>query len=364
MNFRQLSGLLRQINDQLLIKAVRTVNTNLTIRNWLFGFYIVEYEQKGEDKAQYGEKLLSGLADEVKIKGLSAPELSRCRQFYQTYPEILGTLSQKFSHLIPPAIIGTVSQKSTDPDTSKKQEYSVKLVSSIPYSHFTELIKIPDEGKRKFYELLILKTMPSVRELRRQIYSLSYERLGLSARKEIAFQEMQRKIEPTVSTDLVKSHYLFEFLNLAGREMVEESDLEQALLDHLREFILELGNGFCFEARQKRILIVEEYFFVDLVFYHRILKCHVLIELKVDEFTHANVGQLNTFLNFYKREIIQPEDNPPVWILLVTDKNDALVQFATAGMTNRLFVTKYLVELPSKEQLESFIREEIKNIPV
>jgi len=141
---------------------------------------------------------------------------------------------------------------------------------------------------------------------------------------------------------------------------VEESDLETALLDHLQEFMMEMGHGFCLEARQKKILIGDEYFFVDLVFYHRILKCHVLVELKVEDFNHHNIGQLNTYVNYYKAEVMQTDDNPTVGILLVTQKNNALVEYATAGMDNQLFVSKYLVELPKKEELEEFIVNEMK----
>lgn len=139
---------------------------------------------------------------------------------------------------------------------------------------------------------------------------------------------------------------MFDFLNLPDYRSIDESDLETALLDHLQEFLLELGHGFCFEARQKKILIGDEYSFIDLVFYRRILKCHVLIDLKVEKFSHANTGQLNTYLNYYKKEVAEPTDNPPVGILLVTDKNNALGEYATAGMDNRLFVSTYLVHLP------------------
>ena len=143
---------------------------------------------------------------------------------------------------------------------------------------------------------------------------------------------------------------------------MEESDLETALLDHLQEFLIEMGYGFCLEGRQKKILIGDEYFFIDLVFYHRILKCHVLLELKVQEFKHINAGQLDTYLNYYKAEVMQPDDNPPIGILLVTNKNDALVQYAIAGMDKNLFISKYLIELPSKQQLEEFVKKELKKI--
>nr|WP_223816028.1 PDDEXK nuclease domain-containing protein [Adhaeribacter rhizoryzae] len=165
---------------------------------------------------------------------------------------------------------------------------------------------------------------------------------------------------PAQPADFIKNTYAFEFLGLPQKALVTENDLEQALLDHLQEFLLELGHGFCLEGRQKRILIGDEYFFIDLVFYHLILKCHVLIELKIADFNHVNAGQLNTYLNYYKAEVMRPDDQPPVGILLVTHKNDALVQYATAGLDNQLFVSKYLVQLPSKEQLENFIRNELR----
>lgn len=362
MDYKQLVQLFEQTNEQLLVQAVRTVNTSLTIRNWLFGFYLVEYEQNGNDRAEYGEKLLAKLSDEISIKGLTAPELSRCRQFYQTYPEIFGTLSHKFKSMIPKEILGTASQICLPGDSAQIVDHVKKLLSGIPYSHFIELIKIDAPNKRRYYEMLILKTTPSVRELRRQITSLSFERLGLSSDTKAAFKDLESKVKPVKTTDIVKSHYIFDFLKIGQHHVIEESKLEQALIDHLQEFIIELGNGFCFESRQKRILIGDDYYFIDLVFYHRILKCHVLIELKVDEFKHSGIGQLNTYLNYYKTEIKQENDNPPVGILLVTDKNDALVQYATAGMSNRLFVSKYLVKLPSKEKLEAFVKQELKKL--
>jgi hypothetical protein len=173
---------------------------------------------------------------------------------------------------------------------------------------------------------------------------------------------VNQKIIPQKPTDIIKNIYAFEFLDLKERELVEESDLETALLDHLQEFILELGNNFCFEARQKRILIGEEYYFIDLVFYHRLLKCHVLIDLKIGAFEHGDIGQLNTYLNFFKQEISSPDDNPPAGILLVAEKDHALVKYATAGIDENLFIQQYLVKLPGKNQLERYIENEMKKL--
>ena len=199
-----------------------------------------------------------------------------------------------------------------------------------------------------------------MRELRRQINSLYYERSGISKSPEKLSEQTRTSTLIEKRNTLVKDIYTFEFLGLPIKDVVEESELETALLDHLRAFILELGNGFCLEARQKRILIGDEYYFIDLVFYHRILKCHVLLELKIEAFNHANAGQLNTYLNYYKEEIKQKGDNDPIGILLVTDKNQALVQYATAGMEKNLFVSKYLLQLPAAAQIEAFINNELK----
>lgn len=230
------------------------------------------------------------------------------------------------------------------------------------FSHFAELALLTDSLKRTFYELESIKGCWAVRELKRQINSLYFERSGMSQKPEKLSEMVQLKAEQNTSDDIVKSVYFFEFLGIKAKDAVEEKDIEAALLDHLQEFLLEMGHGFCFEARQKKILIGDDYFFIDLVFYHRILKCHVLVDLKIDAFNHINAGQLNTYLNYYKKEVMRPDDNPPVGILLVADKNETLVEYATAGMDNLLFVSKYLLKLPNKKTLETFIRNEFKKL--
>jgi predicted nuclease of restriction endonuclease-like (RecB) superfamily len=187
-----------------------------------------------------------------------------------------------------------------------------KILSKLSYSHLELLLGIDEPLKRTFYEIECIKGAWSVRELKRQINSLYFERSGLSKNPEKLAQLVQQKTKPQETTDIIKNIYAFEFLDLPLKEIVEESDLEKALLDNLQQFIIELGYGFCFEARQKRILIGEKYYFLDLVFYHRILKCHVIIDLKIGEFEHGDIGQLNTYLNFFKEEISEPDDNLPV----------------------------------------------------
>ena len=372
LNFESLVAEIEQTHSHFQQQAVKAVNISLTIRNYLIGFYIVEFEQNGEDRAAYGSKLLDSLAAKLSIKGLVSAEISRCRQFYFCYPQILGALTQEFKNLVPQHILGTLSQDSnmgvepsiivsSTPQSTKSNLYvpGEKLLSKLSFSHLVELIKIQDHLKRTFYEIECIKGTWSVRELKRQINSLYFERSGMSAKPELLSEITQQKAETAGPTDIVKSLYAFEFLGLKTKDALEESDLETALLDHLQDFMMEMGHGFCLDARQKKILIGDEYFFIDLVFYHRILKCHVLVELKIEDFKHHQIGQLNTYVNYYKATEMQTDDNPTVGILLVTNKNNALVEFATAGIDNHLFVSKYLLELPKKEQLEAFINNEL-----
>ena len=184
----------------------------------------------------------------------------------------------------------------------------------------------------------------------------------MSLKPELLSEITQKNIRPATPSEMVKSVYIFEFLGLKVKDAAEEKDLETALLVHLQEFKLEMGHGFCFEYRQKRILIDDEYFFVDLVFYHRILKCHVIVELKIDAFKQEHMGQLNTYVAFYNAEVKREDDNPAIGILLCTEKGKKLVEYATAGMDQQLFVSKYLLELPKKEQLEAFIQKELEKL--
>lgn len=374
MNFEFLVNSIQQTHVALQQSAVKAINRHITTRNWLIGFYIFEYEQKGEDRAAYGENLLQNLSERLDNKGLSYRNLKLFRQFYQTYPQIRQTLTAQLQQmgfeaqkigqsLTAQLMLSQICQSLTDklhnPDV---QVLPDKLISRLSFSHFAEMFEIKEPLKRTFYELECIKGNWSVRELRRQINSLYFERSGLSKNPNKLSAMIDENAESLHPADAIKSVYAFEFLGLKAKEVIEECDLETALLDHLQDFLIEMGLGFCIEGRQKKILIGDEYFFVDLVFYHRILKCHVLLELKVGEFNHINAGQLNIYLNYYKAEVMQSDDNPPVGILLVTNKNDALVQYATAGIDNNLFVSKYLVELPSKQKLENFVKQELKKL--
>lgn len=237
-----------------------------------------------------------------------------------------------------------------------------KLLESLSYTHIEMLVDLDDDLKRAFYEIECVRGGWSTRELKRQIATLYFERSALSRDKaklaELA-QAAAEKAEPRLT---IRDPYVFEFLGLKPQEVLRESDLEEALLDRLQAFLLELGHGFCFEARQKRILIGDTYGFVDLVFYHRILKCHVLIELKADAFSHEHLGQLNTYVSWYRANMMSQGDNPPVGLLLCTAKDQVLVEYALAGLDSRLFVSNYQLTLPSPEELTSFLKQQRQEV--
>ncbi len=365
-NFEKLVGTIRQVHEEMAAQARKAVNLSLTLRNWLIGFYITVYEQNGADRAEYGARLLENLSSRLSeggMDGISSRSLRQYRQFYLVYPEIWQTPSSKtLEGLIPTSIWQTLSAKSQTSMLIQKQPaiQVLELIQKLSFSHFAELIAISDETKRLFYEIECIRGNWSVRELKRQIGSLYYERSGLSKDKK-KLAELAQKGANTADPKLaIRDPYVFEFLGLKPREVMSESHLEDQLLDKLQDFLLELGYGFCFEARQKRILIGDTHNYVDLVFYHRVLKCHVLVELKLEQFSHENIGQLNTYVSWYKKNMMSEGDNPPIGILLCTGRDHTLVEYALAGMDNGLFVSKYQLELPKKEDMQRFIEEQVR----
>jgi len=360
LTFDGLVVVIGDVYQRMAAQAGRAVNVALTVRNWLIGCYIEEYERSGVDRARYGEDLLGELASVLSGQGLSncnRRELYRYRRFYLAYPQIVGTVSPQLPAADTEAVlalgpfVGTASPLSSTAGQD--------LVERLSFSHFAELLKLDEELQRKFYEVECIRGGWSVRELRRQIASLYYERSGLSENKDKLAELVQSAAEASRPELAVRDPYVFEFLGLKSREVMSESDLEDLLLDKLQDFLLELGRGFCFEARQKRVLIGDTYYFVDLVFYHRVLKCHVLIELKVDEFRHDHLGQLNTYVSWYARNECTGGDNPPVGILLCTQKDRALMEYALAGMDNQLFVSRYQLALPGKEEIQRFVERQM-----
>jgi predicted nuclease of restriction endonuclease-like (RecB) superfamily len=371
-DFDALVTAIRQVHEHLAAQAGRAVNTSLTLRNWAIGCYIREYEQKGADRAKYGKALLQKLsATLLENAGIRyhPRELGRCREFYTAYPTIGEPLSSRFEQMIPATIrqvlsaeshLATLANRGTvTPELSIPPE---DLVKSLSYSHFAELLSIEEPLKRTFYEVECIRGNWSVRELKRQIASLYFERSGLSLDKEKLASMVKAGVETAEPRLAIRDPYVFEFLGIKPREVMSESNLEDRLLDKLEDFLLELGQGFCFETRQQRILIGDTYSFVDLVFYHRILKCHLLVDLKIETFNHENIGQLNTYVSWYRKHMMAGGDNPPVGLLLCTRKDHALVEYALAGMDNQLFVSRYQLELPSKDDIRRFLEEKVREI--
>lgn len=304
-------------------KAVQSINRELLQGYWTIGKYIVEFEQAGQLKATYGKQLLVQLAKDLKVqlgKGFSRSNLYQMRQFYIKYP-----------------IFQTVS-------------------GELSWSHYIELLSISDNLERGFYERQAILENWSVRELKRQKKTALFHRLALSKDKEgiIALAKSGHQIK--TADDLPKDPYVFEFLGLSEQALFSEYELEHKLIDKLQQFLLELGKGFAFVSRQYRITLNNTHFRVDLVFYHYILKCFVLIDLKVDKLHHYDIGQMNMYINYFKTEESREGDNEPIGIILTTDKDEILVEYATGGITNQLFVSKYQMYLPDKKLLEKQVR--------
>ena len=358
LSFEHLVTAIGQTNAELAAQASRAVNSSLTLRNWLIGLHIEEYERRGVDRQKYGEKLLDRLSESLKqahVARCGKRDLYRYRQFYLTYPQIVPSLTPQLAQTLPPEALTRIRESVTP----KIGVAASEVLTKLSFTHIAELLQCDDETKRAFYEAECIRGNWSVRELRRQIASLYYERSGLSQDKVTLAALAQQGAEGAGAALNIRDPYVFEFLGLKPEEVMGESRLEDQLLDKLQAFLLELGHGFCFEARQKRILIGDSHYFVDLVFYHRILKCHVLVELKAAAFNHENIGQLNTYVSWYRKNMMTEGDNPPIGILLCTEKDRALVEYALAGIDNGLFVSKYLLELPKKEEMQRFIEEQL-----
>ncbi|MCI7184112.1 MAG: PDDEXK nuclease domain-containing protein [Prevotella sp.] len=354
-SFGDLTSIIQTTHDAALSSAVKAINRMQTMRNWLIGYYIVEYEQNGKDRAEYGAKLLKKLEERVNRKGMTTTLFKWARKFYRLYPQMSDNL--------PLNIFRTVSD-----DFGKQKSATVMhqfvtpgktIISHLSFTHLREIMTLNDPLARYFYEQECIKCTWSVRELRRQISTNLYVRAGISANpdKLLSLPSVQGHDSAELQ---IRQPFTFEFLGLKAQDIVDEHDLEEALISHLQEFILELGKGFCFESRQKRIIIDDEYFYPDLVFYNRILHCGVIIELKNEEFSYENFGQLNAYVSHYRENEMQPGDNPPIGILLCTRKGKKMVEYALAGMDNQLFVSTYMLQLPDKKTLEEFLLKQLE----
>ena len=370
-SFEELAVSVLQTHQTAQSGAIRAVNQMATLRNWLIGCYIVVYEQKGSDRAKYGERLLKRLEERVNTKGLNLTLFKVSRNFYLSYPQIAelfsgsihptpsdesidekgATPSHQFNNVVLPQKSATPSHKFVTPAN--------EILAKLSFSHIREIMTQDDPLARFFYETECIKGTWSVKELRRQISTNLYFRSGASQDPKKLLASI--KPETTSPALAIRQPFTFEFLGLQAKDVISESDLEDALITHLQDFLLELGKGFCFEARQKRMIIDDEYYFADLVFYNRILHCNVIVELKNDEFRHEYLGQLNAYVSYYKENEMHEDDNPPVGILLCTRKGKKMVEYAIAGLDNNLFVSTYMLQLPDRATLEKFLMDEIQD---
>ena len=309
-------------------RVYSTVNIEMLNLYWNIGRIIMEIQQ-GDERARYGNAVLDKLSKKLTVefgKGFSSRNLRTMRKFYVTYP-IWKTLSSKLS-----------------------------------WSHYLELIKIDEENKRKFYLNEAINSRWSVRELQRQIGALLYERISLSKDKNKVLELAEKGQILKTSRDLVKDPFVLEFLDIKDNTDYLESDLEKNILDHLKEFMLELGKGFMFVGSQVRITLEEEHFYPDLIFYNRVLKCFVIIDLKIGKITHQDIGQMQMYVNYYDREIKNIEENKTVGILLSTKKNETVVKYTLPEDNDRIFASEYKLHLPTEQDLINAIEEEKKNL--
>ncbi|HRH49565.1 MAG TPA: PDDEXK nuclease domain-containing protein [Panacibacter sp.] len=303
--------------------AIRAINTELVKANWEIGRHIVEYEQHGQERAEYGSALLTKLSKDLRQrygKGFGRRNILDMRRFYLAY--------QKWQ---------TVSAK-------------------LSWSHYIALVAVSDDTARKFYEKHTLNENLSVRELERQIDSSLFERLALSKDKKGVLQLSEKGHIVSHATEAVKDPYVLDFLKIPQSHKMTEKDLEQKIINNLQMFLLELGKGFAFVARQYRVSLRNKHYSIDLVFYHRILKCFVLIDLKIKNVAHGDIGQMNLYLNYFKTEENVEGDNEPIGIILSAEKDEVLVEFATGGISNKIFVSKYQLYLPDKKQLQKKVK--------
>ena len=322
---------IRELLENARKNVAQQVNTQLLTTYWNIGRIIVEYEQQNQLRADYGKQTLRELSRELTRefgKGFSRSNLQNMRAFYLAY-EKCQTVSGKLS-----------------------------------WSHYCELLSLSDENKRGFYEKESVNAGWSVRELKRQIDSSLYERLLLSsgdANKEKVLSLAQKGIEISQPADIIRDPYVFEFLGVPENKPMLESDLEKALVAQIEKFLLELGRGFMFVGTQQRVTLNNTHYYVDMVFYNKILRAYVLIELKTTKLTPEAAGQLNMYLNYYAAEVNDPDDNPPIGIILCTDKDSVAAEYALGGLSNNIFASRYVLYMPDKEQLIAQVEAVLKN---
>lgn len=361
-----LYGRIRDILQAARANIARTVNTTQVVANWLIGREIVEAEQGGQQRADYGAQLLAGLSARLTQdfgRGWSVDNLEAFRQFYLLYPRLISeTLSRQSSRQSKVAAISeTLSRKSMPQAPAAWQPG--ELHAGLSWSHYRALLRVGRQQARDFYEIEAARNAWSVRELSRQTASLLFDRLAKSRDKAGLLALATRGQEVSQPIDALRDPVVMEFLGLPESHRLVESQLERALIDNLQHFLLELGKGFAFVARQERITVDGDHFYIDLVFYHAVLKCYVLIDLKVGKLTHADLGQIQFYVNYFDRERRTEGDNPTLGLILCSDKNDAIVRYTLGEQQERkIFASRYQFYLPTVEELQQELVRERRQI--
>ena len=352
---------IREILESAHASVARTINTTQVLVNWLIGREIVEEEQRGKKRADYGRKVLADLSGRLGRefgRGYSVDNLEAFRQFYLEYPHLISETASRNFNL--PAISETVSRKSDEIDSAGAWQPGM-LNPNLSWSHYRSLLREMRPNARAFYEIEAINNAWSVRELSRQISSLLFDRLAKSRDKKRMMRLALQGQEVARSIDVLKDPMVLEFLSLPESPRLVESKLEQALIGNLQTFLLELGKGFAFVSRQERITVEGDHFYIDLVFYHAILKCYVLIDLKVGKLTQGDLGQIQFYVNYYDRERRTEGDNPTLGLILCPDKNDAVVKYTLGEQLKRnIFTSRYQLYLPTEEELQQELRRELR----
>jgi predicted nuclease of restriction endonuclease-like (RecB) superfamily len=359
----------RAIWEESRTQAARSVNIAHVCANWLIGREIVEEEQLGKDRADYGAELLRTLSTHMTKAygtGFSVSALQYMRVFYLTYPKLLEkqhAVRVEFSNTLPESAL-QISHALRDQLTSPQEKawQTGQLHDRLSWMHYRTLLRVEREDVRAFYEIEAIHKGWSGRQLERQINSLLFERLLKSRDKSGVLDLANKGLIVEKPVDALKDPYVLEFLNLPESERLNETRIEQALIGQLQAFLLELGQGFAFVDRQKRLTLEADHFYPDLVFYHIKLLCYVIIDLKTGKLTHADLGQMQMYVNYYDREIAGADDNPTIGLILCTDKNDAMVRYVLDKKRRQIFASRYQTHLPTEEALRAELRRELNRL--
>ena len=352
---------IRSIWESSRIYAARSVNTAQVCANWLIGREIVLEEQEGKKRAGYGKRLIADLSLRLTReygRGFSDNNLEHFRAFFLRYPELLP---------IPHAARGKSPTLQADlaildelrPLTTSAEWVPGRLHSGLSWTHYRTLLRVEKPEAREFYEREAIQANWSARQLERQIGSLYYERLLLSRDKRGMLTEHRKPTTAAHPLEVIKDPYVLEFLNLPENHRLNETELEERLITHLQAFLLELGHGFAFIGRQQRLTLDSDHFYADLVFYHVRLKCYIVIDLKTQKLTHADLGQIQLYVGYYDQEVRGQDDNPTLGLILCTDKNDTVVRYVLGKEQEKIFASRYRLELPTEEELAAEVRREV-----